>query len=77
MYPCLVHLADGCGTLVDGRCIGGIIILSLAPGTAFSHITIDALLCGLRTTVQGQEWSEFILVNAIKNITDNSCFLAT
>ena len=66
-----MHLAYGSRTLINRWGVSGIIILALTPGTTFSHLAVNALLCGLCASVQSQERTALVLVDAIMDIADN------
>ena len=70
-HPCLVHQADGGGALVDGGCVGGIVVLALAPCAAAGHLALQTLGRALCGAVECQEGAQLVLVDAVTHIADD------
>ena len=70
-----MHEANGRGAFKNGVRLCRVVVLALTPCTAAGHFTFDALLRTLRCPVQCEEGTEFVLVDAVLDVTNNPSFL--
>ena len=76
-YACLVHQADGGGSLIDGIRLSGVVVLALAPGAAACHLAVQAFLRTLSSAVEGEERSQLVFIYAVAHIANDDWFLLT